>query len=85
MYFEVWGRLGRDLVAVLGRLGRSRDVLSPLSGLMKNSRGRWAQLGGLPGGGRLVVQGGQRLREHGSGVVNPFIGGLYKVNKTSLP
>ena len=23
MFFQVWGRLGRDLVAVLGRLGRS--------------------------------------------------------------
>ena len=49
---------------------------------MKRSRGRWAQLGGLPGG-RLVVQGGQRLREHGSDVPNPLFGGATR-NVASL-
>ena len=51
---------------------------------MKSFRGRWAQLGGLPGG-EADVQGGQRLRTHGSGTVNPLIVGLSKDYKTSLP
>ena len=48
---------------------------------MKSSRGRWAQLGGLPGGGRLVVQGGQELREHGSGTGRHTPWGSIKTTK----
>ena len=47
---------------------------------MKSSRGRWAQLDGLLGG-RLVVQGGQELREHGSGVLIPSSWGSMKTTK----
>ena len=35
-------------------------------------------------GGRLVGQGGQELRQYGSGVLKCFIGGLYKVNKNQF-
>ena len=52
---------------------------------MESFRKRWAQLGGLPGGGKLVVQGGQRLRGHGSGTAMGDSMGLSKDNKTSLP
>ena len=51
---------------------------------MKSFRERWAQLDGLPGGG-LVGQGGQELREHGSGTGKYWSLGLSNDNKTSLP
>ena len=56
--------------------------LSPLWRLMKSSRERWAQLVACLEG---QVQGGQRLRQYGSGVVIGYSLRLYKVNKTSLP
>ena len=48
---------------------------------MTRSKGLWAQLGGLPRGGRLVVQGGQELREHGSGLVIAPPWGFIKTTK----
>ena len=49
MFLRVVSRLGRDLVAVLGRLGWSCEALRPQRWLMKNSREHLAQLGSLSG------------------------------------
>ena len=51
---------------------------------MKSSRGRWAQLGGLPGG-EAGGPGRPEAEAIRFGEANCLLGGLYKVNKTSLP
>ena len=67
-----------------GGLGASWTVLRRLESALRADEKIWRALGSArwpAWGGRLVVQGGQRLRQYGSGVVIPSLGGSLKTTK----